>query len=86
MSNVFKVALPGYNAETDTNLDHFALYVDGTTDHILIKEKTRGSVAVNNGSTVEINHNLTYVPFALAYATIGGNRIFLSLMISVGIN
>lgn len=65
MQQVLKVALPGYNAETDTDPDHFALYIDGTTDHILIKEKIRASVSVNG--TVNIAHGLGYVPFCLVF-------------------
>lgn len=67
MSNVLKVALPGYNALTDTNPDHFALYVDGSTDHILIKEKQRGSGSVNDSSTATITHNLGYIPYVLVF-------------------
>lgn len=66
--NVVRVALPGYNAETDTNLDHFALYTD--QDNVLIKEKIRGAVDITgNGSEVieTIPHNLGYVPFFLVY-------------------
>ena len=78
MAKVFKIALPRYNALTDTDPNHFSLYVDQLVDNILIKEKTRGSLSVNNGITGEISHGLGYVPFVLAYATIGTNRIFLS--------
>ena len=35
MSNVIRCALPGYNALTDTNLDHYSLY--GDVDNVLIK-------------------------------------------------
>lgn len=59
MGNVLRTALPGYNALTDTNLDHFSLYTD--QDNILIKEKTRGTFARATG-TETIAHNLGYVP------------------------
>lgn len=47
-----KVSLTGYDASTDTNIDHFALWVmsDDTADNILIKEKSRGSVSVGASS------------------------------------
>lgn len=62
MPKVLKVALPGYNAETDTNPAHFSLYVDGTLEHVLIKEKTRGSESVNASSSDNIAHGLAYYP------------------------
>lgn len=66
MAQVFKVALPGYNAETDTNPDHFALYVDQLVDYILIKENAKATVSVS--STTNVAHNLSYVPFCLVFA------------------
>lgn len=68
MKNVTRIALPGYNALTDTNLDHFSLYTD--KDNILIKEKSRGSITnIGDGSEVisTIAHNLGYVPLFLVY-------------------
>lgn len=65
MTNVLRVALPGYNAETDTNLDHFSLYTD--QDNVLIKEKTRGQVTVGAGTDQNIAHNLGYVPLFLVF-------------------
>lgn len=62
MPKVLKVALPGYNAETDTDPAHFSLYVDGTLEHILIKEKARGSQSVNSSSSANISHALGYYP------------------------
>lgn len=66
MNQVFKIALPGYNAETDTDPDHFALYVDGQVDYILIKEKTKDTIEVNVSETIA--HNLGYTPFCLVFA------------------
>lgn len=66
MSKGFKVALPGYDAETDTNPAHFSVYVDGTEDHVLIKEKTRGAEQVNSGTSDTISHGLSYFPFVMA--------------------
>lgn len=65
MNQVLKIALPGYNAETDTNPDHFSLYVDGLVDYILIKEKVRATVTVSG--SVTIAHGLGYVPFCMAF-------------------
>lgn len=63
-----KIALPGYNAETDTDPAHFSLYVDGTTDHVLVKEKSRGVSSVADFNTQTIAHNLGYFPFFMACA------------------
>lgn len=62
---VFKIALPGYDAYTDTDPDHFALYVDQITDYILIKEKSEGVVSVTTSQVIP--HNLGYVPFCLVF-------------------
>ena len=66
-TQVFKIALSGYNAQTDTDPNHFALYVDQQVDYVLIKEKERGSQSVNNNATVEITHGLGYIPFVLCF-------------------
>lgn len=57
--SVIRVALPGYDAKTDTDPDHFSLYTD--EDNILIKEKARGAFTRASGVEV-IPHNLGYVP------------------------
>jgi len=66
--NTIRVALPGYDAETDTNPDHFALYSD--QNWILIKEKIRGTVSIGNGSSSNIAHGLSYIPFVLVFAEV----------------
>lgn len=63
---VIKIALPGYNAETDNTPDHFSLY--STQDWVLIKECLRGTQNINLGHQAYIYHNLGYVPFFLVYA------------------
>lgn len=68
--NVVRVALPGYNAETDTDPSHFSIYSD--TDNVLIKEFSRGAGDVTG--TVSITHNLGYVPFYLAWGQVGTTR------------
>lgn len=75
MRQVIKVALSGYNAETDTNPDHFALYVDsGNTDYVLIKEKETEKVVVNANSTTTINYGLSYIAFCLVFAEVSNGR------------
>lgn len=66
VTQVFKVALAGYNAETDTDPNHFSLYVDQSVDYILIKEKAVGSISVNG--TVNIAHGLGYIPHCIVFA------------------
>lgn len=77
-AQVFKLALPTYNAQTDTDPNHFSLFVDQQVDYVLIKEKVRGQVTVSNASTYTLAHGLSYIPMVFAYAIIGGNYIFLS--------
>lgn len=78
MTNVLKVALDGYDAFEDTDPDHFSLYVDGTTDNILIKEKERGTKTVNTGTTGTVTHSLGYIPYVIAFAEIGSVRVLLT--------
>jgi hypothetical protein len=66
MSNTIRVALPGYDALTDTDPDHFALYTD--EDWVLIKEKSRSTVSVGANSTKTVAHGLSYVPLVFAFA------------------
>ena len=67
MAQTIRVSLPGYNALTDNNPDHFALYAD--QDWVLIKEKVRGSFLGNaTPNPYVINHNLGYIPFFLVFA------------------
>lgn len=76
MSKGMRVALPGYNALTDTNADHFSLYTD--EDWVLIKEFARGAGTVSYGSIAEITHSLGYVPAFLVYTEMGSNLYRLS--------
>jgi len=59
MAQTIRVALSTYNALTDSDINHYALYAD--SDNILIKEKARGSGNVAGASSVA--HNLGYIPF-----------------------
>ena len=65
MGRGIKIALPGYNAFTDTDPDHFALYVDqdDPTDYVLLKEKEKDTISVS--SSTPISHGLGYVPLCL---------------------
>ena len=67
---VFKIALDGYNAETDTNPNHFSLYVDQITDYFLIKEKKVDTITVNDSDNEVIAHGLGYIPFCLVFAEV----------------
>lgn len=74
MGMTARVSLPGYNAGTDTNLDHYSLYAD--VDNVLIKRQSQGSVTLpvagTSGATIgTYAHNLGYIPFFLAYTDYG---------------
>lgn len=64
MAQTIRVSLPTYNALTDNNPDHFALYTD--ENWVLIKEKERNEIYVNN-TTESVYHGLGYPPFYMAY-------------------
>ncbi len=66
-----RVSLPGNNALTDPNLDHYALYAD--QDNFLIKEFTRGTANIAAGGTLQIAHNLGYIPFFMVFYSIDAN-------------
>jgi len=67
-----KASLPGYTADVDDNVNHYALWAtsDDSVDNVLIKEKTRGSSSVDGGGgvdAVDVAHGLGYVPFVLVF-------------------
>ena len=72
---VFKLALPGYRADTDTNPDHFSVYYDSTDPNspVLIKEKLRGSSTITSGSSVTIAHGLSYIPMVIVFLSSDAN-------------
>ena len=72
MSYTIRVSLAGYNALTDTDPDHYALYAD--SDWFLIKEKARGSGTVDLNNVATISHNLGYIPFYLVYCEIASGE------------
>lgn len=69
MTNVIRVALPGYNALTDTDPNHFSLF--SGEDDVLIKEHSRGTV---NGQYESVTHNLNYYPHFYAYGEVSAGR------------
>jgi len=64
-----KASLPGYTADVDTDVNHYAVWAtsDDSVDNVLIKEKTRGSVSIGDHSTEQFAHELGYIPFALVF-------------------
>lgn len=72
MAKGIKIALPGYDAETDTDPNHFSLFVDQLVDYILIKEKVTGQVEVNG--SVNIAHGLGYVPMCLVFGEVSAGK------------
>lgn len=60
-----RVSLPGRDALSDTDPDHYSLYSD--EDNVLIKEKSRGTIAVSAFSVGTLAHNLGYVPLFMSY-------------------
>ena len=83
-----KCSLDTYNALTDTNPDHFSLFVDDTAgnEYILIKEKVRGTSSVS--SLTNIAHSLSYVPMCIVFAEISSGvwrKLFSSPIDGVGL-
>lgn len=64
MGYTIRVSLPGYNALTDTNPDHYALYSD--EDWILIKEKARGALSATSSGN-GVSHGLGYIPSIMVF-------------------
>lgn len=68
---VIKIGKDGVNALTNTDPNDFALYVDQNSDYVLIKEKTRSSVTVNNNTYDQVvAHGLNYVPLCFVFIEI----------------
>jgi len=65
MAQSMRVSLPGYNALTDTDPDHYALYAD--EDWVLIKEKTRGTGTLDYTASATIAHGLGYIPMVFLW-------------------
>lgn len=70
MGQVIRVSLPGYNALTETNPDHFALYSD--EDWVLIKESARGSLSATDAGSPTVYFGFDYIPTILVYYQYGG--------------
>lgn len=75
--NVLRAVLPGYDAKTDNDPDHYALFTqedpDGE-DYILIKEKENNIRTVGASSHVDIAHNLGYVPMCFVFVDQGSGK------------
>lgn len=69
-----KISLPGVNALTNTDPKNFSLFVDGSIDHILIKERLRGNQVVNAFSQQTVAHGLGYFPMTMQYVDIGSGE------------
>ncbi len=68
---VVKMAKDGVDASSNTNPDNFVLYIDQTTNYVLIKEKVRGTTSVTSGfSGSNIAHGLGYVPLCFAFVQV----------------
>lgn len=67
-----RVALPGYDAKTDSDPYHFSLYSD--EDNILIKEKQEGTISISSHSYGTIQHNLGYVPLSYVFIEYSSNN------------
>jgi hypothetical protein len=70
--NTLRVALTGYNALTDTNPDHFALFSD--EEWVLVKESFHGSVMIGASTLLHVAHNLGYIPFVLVFGKLSGEK------------
>lgn len=65
--NIERAALPGYNALTDTNPDHFAVYSD--QNNVLIKELFASQQNIPEFNILEtLSHDLGYVPLSFVFA------------------
>lgn len=85
MAKGFKITLDGYDAQEDQDPNHHSLFVDQTVDYVLIKEKDRSIVDV--AGTVNIAHNLSYVPFCLVFVEVSSGvwrKLFSSPVDAIG--
>lgn len=64
MFTVIRAALPGYDALTDTNPDHYSLYTD--VNNVIVKEYSSGTTFISAQGS--INHGLGYIPSFSAFA------------------
>jgi hypothetical protein len=74
--NFTRVILPGYDALTDTNPDHYSLLAD--EDNVLIKKFAGGTETITDGNPTEytLAHNLGYIPFYVAFCDDANNGIW----------
>lgn len=69
-----KIALPGYNALTDTDPSHFSLFVDGSDDHVLVKEFSFFAGSIPSGGSSSGNHSLGYPPLTLGFVSVSAGE------------
>lgn len=75
MAYTIRISLPGYDAKTDDNPDHYALY--GDEDWVLIKEKSRGSGTLAYNGSASVAHGLEYIPMVFLWGeNSNGDLIF----------
>lgn len=72
MGFTMRISRPGFDALTDSTIDHYSIFSD--TDNILIKEKARGTIDVSYNGEGTISHGLGYTPFYLIYSPISSTR------------
>lgn len=66
-----KIANQGINALTNTDSKNFSLYIDGSVDHVLVKEKTRGTSTVSAFSTQSVAHGISGIPIYVVIVNTG---------------
>ena len=72
MGQVIRISLPGYIATNDNDATHYSVFSD--SDNVLIKENARGSGTLSTGGSVNINHNLGYIPMFIIYGEVSSGR------------
>jgi len=73
MSITARISLPGIDALSSSDPRDFSLFAD--SDNILIKEKARGTVSINNGYNTTIAHNLGYLPHFYVYGPLASGKV-----------
>lgn len=72
-----RISLPAINAlEASPDARDYSLLAD--EDNVLIKEHSRGSSTIDDLQTLEVSHNLNYLPHFYSYAEISSGRFQIS--------
>lgn len=61
--NVIKISQTGINAISNTDPSNFLIYIDQSTDHVLVKEERRATTSITAYGSQTISHSLGYFPF-----------------------